>query len=181
MTGAHNFFRRYALVICDHAPAQRNVEDFDFVSEVPHSNHHTVGTASWQNHDSSSPQSAIILHCHVCLCLSNHNISSTLWGQWKSKNTAHLPGYEYPRPAQGLGWSSGYKWLAHYIKPMRGSRKCYQRGSNLATFFNGRIQIPLYKRAIIGPPVKRHLNGDSLACRWWLDIECLLGSFDPYC
>ena len=78
MTGAHNFFRLYALVICDHAPAQRNVEDFDFVSEVPHSNHHTVGTASWQNNDRSSLQSAIILHCHVCLCLSNHNISSTL-------------------------------------------------------------------------------------------------------
>ena len=35
MTGAHNFFRLYALVICDHAPAQRNVEDFDFMSEVP--------------------------------------------------------------------------------------------------------------------------------------------------
>ena len=32
-------------------------------------------------------------------------------------------------------------------------------------FFDGRIQIPLYKRAIIGPPVKCHLNGDSLACR----------------
>ena len=85
MTGAHNFFRLYALVICDHAPAQRNVEDFDFASEVPHSNHNTVGTASWQNHDSSSPQSAIILHCYVCLYLSNHNISSTLWGQCKSK------------------------------------------------------------------------------------------------
>ena len=42
MTGAHNFFPLYALVICDHAPAQRNVEDFDFVSEVPHSKHHTV-------------------------------------------------------------------------------------------------------------------------------------------
>ena len=47
MTDANNFFRLYALVICDHAPAQKNVEDFDFVSEVPHSNHHTVGTASW--------------------------------------------------------------------------------------------------------------------------------------
>ena len=43
MTGAHAFFRLYALVICDHAPAQRNVEDFDFVSAVPHSNCHTVG------------------------------------------------------------------------------------------------------------------------------------------
>ena len=37
----------------------RFVEDFDFVSTVPHSNHHTVGTASWQNHDSSHPQSVI--------------------------------------------------------------------------------------------------------------------------
>ena len=44
MTGAHTFFRLYALVICDHAPAQRNVEDFDFVSAVPYSNCHTVGT-----------------------------------------------------------------------------------------------------------------------------------------
>ena len=76
MTGAHNFIRLYALVICDHAPAQRNVEDFDFVSAVPHGNHNLVGTASWQNHDSSSPQSVILLHCHVCLCLSNRNISS---------------------------------------------------------------------------------------------------------
>ena len=70
MAGVHIFFRRYAIVICDHAPAQRNVEDSDFVSAVPHNNHHTVGTASWQNHDSSPPQSVIILHCHVCLGLS---------------------------------------------------------------------------------------------------------------
>ena len=61
MTGAHNFFRLFALVICDHAPAQRNVEDFDFVSAVPHSNHRTVGTASWQNHY-SSPRS-LFLDC----------------------------------------------------------------------------------------------------------------------
>ena len=31
MTGVHDFFRLYALVVCDHAPAQRNVEGFDFV------------------------------------------------------------------------------------------------------------------------------------------------------
>ena len=37
-------------------PAQKNVEDF--VSAVPHSNHHTVGTATWQNHD-SSPRSLL--------------------------------------------------------------------------------------------------------------------------
>ena len=97
------FFRLYALVICGHAPAQRNVEDSDFVSAVPHSNHHTVGTASWQNYDSSPPQSVIILHCHVCLGLSNPYISSALWRQCKSKNTTHLPGHGFPRPAQGLG------------------------------------------------------------------------------
>ena len=49
------FFAFMQLVICDHAPAQRNVEDSDFVSAVPHSNHHTVGTASWQNLDSYPP------------------------------------------------------------------------------------------------------------------------------
>ena len=42
----------------------------------------------------------------------------------------------------------------------------FARGSKLQRFFDGRIQIPLHKRAIIGLPVKRHLNGISLACRW---------------
>ena len=54
-----------------------------------HSNHHTVGAASWQNHESSPPQSVIILHSNVCLGLSNPYISSALWRQRKSKNTAH--------------------------------------------------------------------------------------------
>ena len=81
MTGGYNLFRLYALIICDHCPpAQRNVGDIDFVSAVPHSNRHTMGTASWQNHDSSPPQSVIILHCHGCLCLSNTDISSALLG-----------------------------------------------------------------------------------------------------
>ena len=102
------FFRLYALVICDHAPAQRNVEDFDFVSAVPQSNHHTVGLASWQNHDSSPLQSVVILHCHVCLGLSNPYISSALWRQCKSKNATHLPGHGYPCHAQGL---RGKQWL----------------------------------------------------------------------
>ena len=31
-------------------------------------------------------------------------------------------------------------------------------------------------RAIIGPPAKRHLNGVSLAGRWWPNIECWIGS-----
>ena len=61
-----------------HAPAQRNVEDSDFVSAVPHSNHLTVETANWQNRDSSPQQSVIILHCHICLGLSNPYISSAL-------------------------------------------------------------------------------------------------------
>ena len=107
MTGGHNLFRLYALVICDHCPpththtAQGIVEDFDCVTAGPHSNHYTEGTASWQNHDSSPPQSVIILYCHGFLCLSNTYISSALWRQCKSKIIARLPGY--PRPAQGLG------------------------------------------------------------------------------
>ena len=73
MTGAHNLFCLYALVKWPLPPAKGggDVEDFDFVSAVPQSNHRTAGTASWQNHDSPPPQSAILLHCHVCLCLSN--------------------------------------------------------------------------------------------------------------
>ena len=35
----------------------------------------------------------------------------------------------------------------------------------------------LYKWAIIDQPVKRHLNGISLAGQWWPNIECWLGSF----
>ena len=34
-----------------------------------------------------------------------------------------------------------------------------------------------YKRAIKGQPAKRHLNGVSLAGRWWPNIECWLCSF----
>ena len=34
-----------------------------------------------------------------------------------------------------------------------------------------------YERVIIGPPAKRRLNGVSLACRSWPNIECWLGSF----
>ena len=34
-----------------------------------------------------------------------------------------------------------------------------------------------YKRAILGPPVKRHLNDFSLECRYWPYIKMSLGSF----
>ena len=37
--------------------------------------------------------------------------------------------------------------------------------------------IYLYKRVIIGTPAKRHINGVSLACQCWPNIECWLGSF----
>ena len=59
------------------------------MSAVPHSNHHTVWAATWQNHDSSPPQSVFILHSNVCLGLSNLYISSALWRQRASENTAH--------------------------------------------------------------------------------------------
>ena len=43
-------------------------------------------------------------------------------------------------------------------------RKFCQRGSNSTLiFFLIRVQIALKAGAIIGPPVKRHLNGVSLA------------------
>ena len=34
-----------------------------------------------------------------------------------------------------------------------------------------------FKQANIGPPPKPHWNGVSLACRWWPNIKCWLGSF----
>ena len=58
--------------------------------------------------------------------------------------------------------------FANVTKCMRGSRRFRQRGSNYDIFFlvDERIKIPqYYKRANIGPPAKRHLNGVSLACR----------------
>ena len=84
MTGAHNFFRLYALVICDHAPAQRNVEGFNFVFAARHRNHHTLGTDIAGKTMTVLPlQSVIIMHCHVCLCLPNPYLSSALWRQRK--------------------------------------------------------------------------------------------------
>ena len=65
------------------------------MSAVPHSNHHTAGEASRQNHDSS----VFLLHSNVCLGLSNPYISSAFWRQRKSKNTAHY----IPILLRGLG------------------------------------------------------------------------------
>ena len=43
-------------------------------------------------------------------------------------------------------------------------QKVLTEGVQFCNVFYGRIKIPLYKRAIISPPVKCHLNGVSLAC-----------------
>ena len=69
---------------------------------------------------------------------------------------------------------------------MRGSRNFFQRGFNFYIFFLLSLFLLLlgerrskyhYKRAIISPPAKRHLNGVSLAGRWWPNTECWLVSF----
>ena len=64
---------------------------------------------------------------------------------------------------------------------MRGSRKFCQRGSNfenaIFSWWGEGGPKYHYKRAVTGPLAKRHLNGVSLACRWWPKIECWLCSF----
>ena len=65
-------------------------------------------------------------------------------------------------------------WV-HTSGRMRGSRKVFQRGPTLRTFFSFMSGSKYHQyRAIIGLPAKRHLNGLSLACRClpnigWLD------------
>ena len=60
---------------------------------------------------------------------------------------------------------------------MRGSRKFCQRVSNFDNIFFCFDSEYHYRRAIIGPPAKRHLNGISLAFRCWPNNESWLGSF----
>ena len=105
------FMRQSFVTTPTHPPAQRNIKDFDFVSAVPHSNHHTVGAASWQNHDSSPPQSVVILHSNVCLGLSNPYISFALLRQRKSKSTVHY----IPILLRGIGEAVVSKWMVHYV------------------------------------------------------------------
>ena len=66
---------------------------------------------------------------------------------------------------------------------MRGSRTFLSEGVQLWRFLfffswwgEGDPNTTI-RRAIIGPPAKRHLNGVSLACRQWLNIECWLKRF----
>ena len=64
---------------------------------------------------------------------------------------------------------------------MLGSREFCQRGPtyNVFVFLEGREDPNTYhfKRAIIDPPEKRHLNGVSLVRRNWPKIEFWLSSF----
>ena len=65
------------------------------------------------------------------------------------------------------GWGEAVvtnDWRIIY-SPCADPESVARRGPTWQRFFNRRIQIPLYKRAIIGPRVKCHLYGDSLACR----------------
>ena len=53
-------------------------------------------------------------------------------------------------------------------------------GSELFFFFKGeRIQISL-KADHHQPASETPLNGVSLACRWWPNVECWLGSFENF-
>ena len=69
------------------------------------------------------------------------------------------------------------------IDNMRGSRKFSLMGSKSNVFFvlrGKRVQIPLkacHFRPASETPFK---NGVSLACRWWPNIECWLGSFETF-
>ena len=70
---------------------------------------------------------------------------------------------------------------------VRESRKFGQRGVQIWYFFlswwgerGSKYRYKWMGWAIIGPPVKRHLNGVSLAGRWWPNIKCWLRSFVVY-
>ena len=148
MTGAHNFFRLYALVICDHAPAQRNVEDFDFVSEAPHSNHHTVRTASWQNHDSSPPPPPSLLL--YCTAMFVYVYQTTTFpphcGDNEKVKTQHI--YQaLDIPVLLRGWGEAVvtnDWRIIY-SPCADPESVARGGPTWQRFcFDGRIQIPLY-------------------------------------
>ena len=84
---------------------------------------------------------------------------------------------------------SGALWINYHCQRsfgpvyMHGSKKFYQRGPTLPTFFflclfcrEERRSKYHNMRANIGPPAKRHLNGVSLTCRWLPNIERWLGS-----
>ena len=88
MNGAHNFFCLYAPVICEQPQLRGMSRTLTLCLQFPIVTTILCGQLAgkpWQ----FSPQSVIILHSNVCLGLSNPYISSALWRQRKSKNTAH--------------------------------------------------------------------------------------------
>ena len=71
----------------------------------------------------------------------------------------------------GQGWCFGDCPMDSIVwqrNLMHGSRKFCERGSRFFfSWWGDRGSKYHYKWAIIGPPAKRHLNGVSLAGRWW--------------
>ena len=91
MTGAHNVFRLYAQVICEHPQLRGMSRTLTLCLQFP-----IVTTILWGQLAGKTmtflPRSllqCIILHSNVCLGLSNPYIFSALLRQRKSKNTAH--------------------------------------------------------------------------------------------
>ena len=89
MTGARNFFRLYAPVICDHPQLRGMSRTLTLCLQFP-----IVTTILWGQLAGKTmtvlPRSLFFkLNSNVCLGLSNPYISSALWRQRKSKNTAH--------------------------------------------------------------------------------------------
>ena len=84
------------------------------------------------------------------------------------RNTSRVPNGLEPEPWYGSKL---------FASSMHGTR-IFLDGVHFWRFFFYLIFSKYHeKRAIIGPPAKRHLNGVSLACQWWPNIECWLGSF----
>ena len=88
MTGAHNFFRRYAPVICDHPQLRRMSRTLTLCLQFP-----VVTTILWGSYLAKpwqfSPTVCYYSAQQFFLGLLNPYISSALWRQRKSKNTAH--------------------------------------------------------------------------------------------
>ena len=62
--------------------------------------------------------------------------------------------------------------LTHRCSQWSKQEACFAHATRVVVFKSMRGG-----RAIISPPAKRHLNGVSLACLWWPNTECWLGSF----
>ena len=88
-------------------PVQGNVEEFDF------SNHHSVGTASWRNHDNSPP--SLLLYCTAMFVYQTPTFPPHYRDNVIVK-LQHITAYaKLSRPDHRLEWRSGYKWLVHYL------------------------------------------------------------------